>query len=130
MADFNLVQVGLTLVGLLVLFVVYNATKSDGSTKPSTTAKKTEEKPKKKETPKNGKFTKEEVAQHKTRDDCWIIVDKNVYDVTDYIDEHPGGDAILANAGGDSTVGVHGPQHPISMWDVLALYKIGELVEN
>lgn len=26
-----------------------------------------------------------------------------VYDVSSYVEEHPGGDAILNNAGGDST---------------------------
>lgn len=31
-----------------------------------------------------------------------------VYDVTPYVFEHPGGDAILNNAGGDSTKGFYG----------------------
>lgn len=31
-----------------------------------------------------------------------------VYDVTPYVEEHPGGDAILNNAGGDSTEGFYG----------------------
>ena len=74
-----------------------------------------------------GPFTVDEVANHNKEDDCWIIVDGKVYDVTDYIDEHPGGLSILNNKGGDSSVGVHGPQHPPSMWDVLALYYIGDL---
>lgn len=42
---------------------------------------------------------------------------------------HPGGDSILKNVGGDATEGVHGIQHPASMWDVLAVYKIGALEE-
>jgi cytochrome b involved in lipid metabolism len=74
-----------------------------------------------------GPYEASEVALHNNANDCWIIVDGKVYDITDYIYDHPGGDSILANAGGDSTVGVHGPQHPPSMWDVLKLYYIGEL---
>jgi len=31
-----------------------------------------------------------------------------VYDVTPYVEEHPGGDAILNNAGRDSTAGFYG----------------------
>jgi len=53
--------------------------------------------------PRNGKFTREEVAKHGSRDDLWVIIHDKVYDITDYVDEHPGGDAILSNAGGDST---------------------------
>lgn len=38
-----------------------------------------------------------------------------MYDVTDYVYTHPGGDAILKNAGGDATTGFHGDQHPSSV---------------
>jgi cytochrome b involved in lipid metabolism len=31
-----------------------------------------------------------------------------VYDVTPFVIEHPGGDAIMRNAGADSTVGFYG----------------------
>lgn len=31
-----------------------------------------------------------------------------VYDVTSFVEEHPGGDAILNNAGADSTEGFFG----------------------
>ncbi|CAD6265558.1 unnamed protein product [Miscanthus lutarioriparius] len=53
-------------------------------------------------------FTKEEISKHNTRKDCWIIIKDKVYDVTPYVEEHPGGDAILNNAGGDSTEGFFG----------------------
>lgn len=45
----------------------------------------------------------DEVAQHNTQDDCWLIIHRKVYDVTSYIPKHPGGAMIYVKAGGDST---------------------------
>jgi cytochrome b involved in lipid metabolism len=39
-----------------------------------------------------------------------------VYDVTPYVEEHPGGDAILNNAGGDSTEGFFGFVTSYILW--------------
>lgn len=33
----------------------------------------------------------QQIAQHKTPNDCWIVVDKQVWDMSDFVDEHPGG---------------------------------------
>lgn len=46
-----------------------------------------------------------------------------------YVDEHPGGDAILNNAGGDATEGFKGPQHPTRVWDELEEYWVGTLAK-
>ena len=48
-------------------------------------------------------FSLAEVAQHDTQDDCWTVIDDNVYDVTSYVKNHPGGEAILAVCGVDGT---------------------------
>ncbi|KAJ4118739.1 hypothetical protein NW768_010800 [Fusarium equiseti] len=46
------------------------------------------------------KFTREEIEKHNTQDDCWLVVDNKVYDVTSVLDWHPGGAAaILGHAG-------------------------------
>lgn len=51
------------------------------------------------------KFTKADVAKHNKPDaGLYVIVDQNVYDITNFIDEHPGGAKILKRmAGKDAT---------------------------
>ncbi|KZT22954.1 molybdopterin binding oxidoreductase [Neolentinus lepideus HHB14362 ss-1] len=45
-------------------------------------------------------FTIEEVAKHASKDDCWIVINNKVYDVTSVLSWHPGGaNAILPHAG-------------------------------
>eukprot|EP00486_Rosalina_sp_Unknown_P003354 CAMPEP_0201564332 /NCGR_PEP_ID=MMETSP0190_2-20130828/2550_1 /ASSEMBLY_ACC=CAM_ASM_000263 /TAXON_ID=37353 /ORGANISM="Rosalina sp." /LENGTH=86 /DNA_ID=CAMNT_0047980367 /DNA_START=95 /DNA_END=355 /DNA_ORIENTATION=+ len=41
-----------------------------------------------------------EVAQHNKEDDCWIVIRGKVYDVTEFIEEHPGGEGVLIAYGG------------------------------
>lgn len=53
-----------------------------------------------------------EVAKHNSRDSCWVIVQGKVYDVTDYLDRHPGGSAILLQYGGKDATGIYEPNHP------------------
>ncbi|XP_054787627.1 cytochrome B5-like protein isoform X2 [Prosopis cineraria] len=57
-------------------------------------------------------YSKAEVSLHNKRTDCWIIIKNKVYDVTSYVEEHPGGDAILTHAGDDSTEGFYGFKKP------------------
>jgi len=46
-------------------------------------------------------FTPADVASHNTVDKgLYIIVDNNVFDVTNFVDEHPGGAKILKRVAG------------------------------
>ena len=49
-------------------------------------------------------FTRAEVGQHNSADDLWCIIDHQVYDLTDFLDAHPGGNVVLQQiAGRDAT---------------------------
>jgi cytochrome b involved in lipid metabolism len=46
-------------------------------------------------------FTLDECKKHASDKDCWLVVHGKVYNVTDFLEEHPGGyDIILTSAGG------------------------------
>ena len=80
-------------------------------------------------------YTRAEVSKHNTPEDLWVIIrqrdtgDYRVYDLSSYVDEHPGGDGILNQAGGDSTKGFYGPQHPPRAFDIVEDFCIGTLVD-
>lgn len=58
-------------------------------------------------------FTLDEVAVHNAPDDCWVIVRGNVYDVTKWVPNHPGGPLIYVKAGKDCTQ-LFDSYHPLS----------------
>lgn len=78
-------------------------------------------------------YTLEEIAEHSTENDCWLLIDEKVYNATDYIISHPGGTAILQGCGTDATdlfrtrpMG-SGTPHSGNAKDLLKDYYIGEL---
>jgi hypothetical protein len=74
-------------------------------------------------------FSADDVAQHATAEDCWTIVDGNVYDVTPFVSRHPGGLAAISQiCGVDGTElfsGKHGSD--IAPNSQLESLKIGTL---
>ncbi|XP_022905784.1 cytochrome b5-like [Onthophagus taurus] len=59
---------------------------------------------------------------------CWIIYKNIVYDVSDYITEHPGGSELVTEYGGkESTKAFDDAGHSTDAKNMLKPYKIGEL---
>lgn len=54
----------------------------------------------------------EEVAQHNTKEDCWVIIHGKVYDVSEFLPEHPGGPSIIIKYAGKDATKAFDPIHP------------------
>jgi uncharacterized membrane protein len=61
--------------------------------------------------PNSGAMTATEVGKHSTPDDCWTIIDGNVYDMTPFIARHPGGSSAIAGLCGRDGTSEFGGQH-------------------
>lgn len=70
-----------------------------------------------------------EVERHDTEESCWAVVNDSVYDLTEWIGGHPGGEkAILSLCGTDATVVFEGQHGGDAMPEAaLANFKIGTL---
>lgn len=48
-------------------------------------------------------FSWKEIKTHNNQNDCWIVIDQFVYDITLWIKEHPGGNVFTILAGEDAS---------------------------
>ncbi|OAL39440.1 hypothetical protein AYO20_01310 [Fonsecaea nubica] len=53
-----------------------------------------------------------EVAKHNSRHSCWVIISNNVYDVTDFLADHPGGPGVILRYAGKDATEEYEPIHP------------------
>ncbi|OKL61658.1 Cytochrome b2, mitochondrial [Talaromyces atroroseus] len=58
------------------------------------------------------KLTGQQVAQHHSKDSCWVIVHGRAYDVTEFLPEHPGGQNIILKYAGRDATEAFEPIHP------------------
>ncbi|KAK9707161.1 hypothetical protein RND81_07G176600 [Saponaria officinalis] len=73
-------------------------------------------------------FSMQETAEHNSKDDCWVVIDGKVYDVTSYMDEHPGGDDVFLNAKGkDAQEEFEEAGHSQDARDLMETFCVGEL---
>ena len=59
-------------------------------------------------------YTWEEIIEHDRRSDWWVVIHGKVYELTDFVPRHPGGEIIYDGAGGDWTP-MWESYHPLSV---------------
>ncbi|XP_053608246.1 cytochrome b5-like isoform X7 [Plodia interpunctella] len=76
----------------------------------------------------NKEISIKEVKKHKSRKSTWVILHNEVYDVTSFLSEHPGGeDSLLDVAGKDGTLAFEDVGHSADARQMMKKYKIGQL---
>lgn len=78
-------------------------------------------------------FTREEVAKHNdSTTGVWVTYKDDVFDVTEYVEQHPGGNRILLAAGGpiDGFWNLYKQHHTDQVISILMKHKIGKLDPN
>lgn len=76
-------------------------------------------------------FTRQEVSLHNTRDSCYTIVHGKVYDITHYMEEHPGGvDLMFRHAGRDCTADFEAIFHSQKARQMLEQFYVGDLADE
>lgn len=79
-------------------------------------------------------YAKADIESHNHAEDCWLIIDNNVFDVTSFIDKHPGGKIIAMACGKDATIlfharGSNGEDHSDSAKKMKENFLIGTIRE-
>ncbi|KAM0128491.1 hypothetical protein ACHAO1_008955 [Botrytis cinerea] len=69
-----------------------------------------------------------EVQKHNKKSDLWLVIHHNVYDVTNYLEDHPGGaDSLLEVGGKNSTVAFEDVGHSADARETMESFLIGRL---
>lgn len=75
-------------------------------------------------------YSLEEIAKHDQEGDCWLVLEGQVYDVSDFVPRHPGEDAILQGCGlPDATPLFEGVGHSQSAKLKTSEFLIGRVEE-
>ncbi|KAK6202365.1 outer mitochondrial membrane isoform [Scheffersomyces amazonensis] len=76
-------------------------------------------------------YTLDQVRNHNSPGDLWMIIYNRVYDITDFAHSHPGGIEVLFDCGGvDATEAFDDVAHSDDAFNMLAPYFVGDLIPH
>ncbi|XP_037030399.1 cytochrome b5-like [Bradysia coprophila] len=72
-----------------------------------------------------------EVAKHNSNKSVWFVIHNNVYDVTEFLNEHPGGEEVLLEQGGrTASEAFEDVGHSSDAREMMKKFKVGEIIES
>lgn len=79
-------------------------------------------------------FSRAEVESHNSESSCYVTIGTKVYDVTDFVDDHPGGGSLIMDYAGKDVEDILkdgvSHEHSEAAYDVLDDSLVGFLVEK
>ncbi|KAK9075250.1 hypothetical protein SSX86_003571 [Deinandra increscens subsp. villosa] len=76
-------------------------------------------------------FVFDDVCKHNKPDDCWLLISGKVYDVTQFVDNHPGGWDVWRRATGkDATIDFSDVGHSDIAKGKMKIFYIGEIDQS
>lgn len=73
-------------------------------------------------------LTYRQVQQHANKKDLYVVIHDKIYNATSFIDEHPGGEEVLLDVGGqDATEAFEDVGHSDEAREILAGMHVGKL---
>jgi len=73
-------------------------------------------------------YTYDEIKQHRSSKSCWLVIHGKVYDVTKFLDQHPGGEEVMLDASGrNATQDFEDVGHSVDALNIMPTYLIGTL---
>ncbi|KAL4325865.1 hypothetical protein GQ457_11G003590 [Hibiscus cannabinus] len=73
-------------------------------------------------------YTLADVSQHNNAKDCWLVIRGKVYNVTKFVEDHPGGEEILLSAAGkDATDNFEAVDHSRTATAMLDEFYVGDI---
>ncbi|KAM5137805.1 cytochrome b5 type B [Mantella aurantiaca] len=73
-------------------------------------------------------YTLEDVQKRNSVKKLWLVIHGRVYDITSFVEEHPGGEEVLfEQAGADATESFEDVGHSVDAREMLKQYYIGDL---
>jgi len=73
-------------------------------------------------------FTFSDVSEHTTKKDLYMVIHDKVYDTSSFVDEHPGGEEVLLDVGGqDATEAFEDVGHSDEAREILERLLVGDL---
>ncbi|KAL0921056.1 hypothetical protein M5K25_008087 [Dendrobium thyrsiflorum] len=78
------------------------------------------------------KYSFSEISNHTSKDDCWLIIHGKVFNVTSFLEEHPGGEDVLlqASANGDATDSFEDVGHSSTATSMMDEFLIGTVEDH